>query len=206
MRICICSTHNRAYHPLAELTMPNHLQYAWRHGYDYNSHIAESKSDVVFINAALLLLKDILKHYDYIMTIGVDVMFMNQDVTIESIIVAGAEQQIAWERLGGSEHNNDVMIWKNCESSFVLISALLAEKETYAKHPTGWQEHINVLITNKSPLIKNMAIVAPNVMNNIGWPGLPISWNPGNFIVHFFCADLGQKMQLANEYLPKVQK
>lgn len=204
LKICICSTHSKSYHELAKLTIPNHLEYAWKHGYDYNSHHAETKNDTVFFNACLCFVGDLLKYYDYILTVGVDVLFMNKEITIESIIVPGCEQQITWERIGGSEHNNDVMIWKNCDGTRKLIDKLLSEKDTYVKHPTGWQEHINVMIAAKDSLIANMAIVAPDVMNNIGWQGGPNAWKPGCFIAHFYCADLPDKIKLANEYLPKV--
>lgn len=204
IKFCICSTHSKSYHGLAELTLPNHLQYAWKHGYDYNSHIAETKSDTVYFNAALILVKDILKNYDYVMTVGVDVLFMNQGVTIENIIQSGAEQQIAYERIGGSEYNNDVMIWKNCESTYRLLDKLLAEKDKYVIHPVGWQDHICDMFANKDAAIKSMIAVNADVMNNIGWPNPLIGWKPGNYIAHFFCADLSQKIDLAKEYLPKV--
>jgi hypothetical protein len=199
MRCVISTTHDQQYDDLAKIVVPNHIRYCRKHGYEYNLHHAPFKSQSTYSNSYLSYVKYMLYCYDVIVTIDLDLMFINQNVTIDSIFPECFDQQIASEKIGGCDYNSGVVLWRNTKTTCGLLDEIIYKRVVYEKDCMNWQGQLCNLIREQSPLIAKMNKVDEHVMNTFNR-----HWKDGDFIVHFYMYQYADKIRLANEYLQKV--
>ena len=208
MKILISTVYSENYDDVAASTVPNHLGYCRKHGYEYNVHHAPWGAKSVYYNGYLVFVREMLQHYDTIVMIDLDLLFMDWSITIESIFY-GCEQQIAEEKLceTSSPINAGIVIFKNSHSSRVLLDEILRKKPQYEKDPLAWQAHLVNMIKSDAPEVRNLKIVPARVMNSHWNSGFPPSYVEGDFIIHFYMmSDHSKKAALCKEYSEKAKK
>jgi len=207
MRCLITTTYAVNFDSLAELVIPNHLKYCRKHGYDYNLHHTPTfNGPTVYFNVNLELVMRMLPVYDMIVSIDFDLLFMDLNVTLESLIPEEAKQMMAEENIGGSPYNAGVIFWKNDMSSHNLIKHILDTRKQNEDRIHNWQDQLVDLLKVNDPLVRNMQIVPGHLINAYAGDNKPEEqWKKGDFICHFFCAALPSKIDLANKYLPLVE-
>ena len=201
MQIVVSTTHGKDYDALASIVVPNHIEYCRKNGYEYNIHHATFKGESTYSNSYLIYVKEILKYYDIICTIDLDLLFMNFNIKIEDIFPSDKGQQIAQENLGGCTHNAGVVLWRNVPSTYLLLEEIFNRRAHYEKHCMNWQGQICDHIMHKNPVINEMNIVKENVMNSF-----PINFKDNDFILHTYCFAYTDKIKVLNEYLKRVVK
>jgi len=202
MNILILNSHSHSYSELASLTTPNHLTYCRHHNYEYLMRfIPTTQSEGIYGNVDFRALLLLLPHYNFIMTIGTDTLFMNHPISLESIFPKSANQQIATESIGGSPHNNDIMLWRHSESTSNLIHEILSKRPTVEfYHPFNWQMQLNNLISSQSKLVETMNVVNEHVMNSY-----PEHFTNGDLILHAYNRTYQQKINCIKKFLPLVK-
>ena len=96
MRIAITSAWNRAYQPIADITVPVMVEYAKKHGYSfrgwpdrYHTDEARDPSFLTFGDRAKLqIYKDLYNDFDVIVWLDVDTLVTNPEKRIEDILGA----------------------------------------------------------------------------------------------------------------------
>lgn len=206
MKWLVSTVYSNWYNAVADISMKNHREYCNIHGYEYNVHFCNYKLGRTCDNADFYFVLDVLKSYDAIMTLDLDCLFMNMNITLDSIFPDG-EQQIARENVGGWAINNGVMLWRNCESSRKLLQHLINTKPEWTKDIWSWQRVINELIGSGHDLVKNTKVVSWEVMNGFGCHNrCTSSWKEGEFLAHFLMAGTGQKVELMTAIQNKIKR
>jgi hypothetical protein len=200
VRWLILNHHDTNYNELADLTVSNHTAYCKKHGYDYSMRVCSRSGGGIYDNMDHQMLLYFLPFYDAVMTIGTDILFMNQDIALDDIFPISFDQQICDEHIGGSAYNNDVMLWRNAPSTFVLINEIISKKSEYEKYALKWQQHICDLIRAINPLISKMNRVDEHVMNTY-----PDHWKDGDFILHCYFKNLEEKIKITKEFIEGVK-
>jgi hypothetical protein len=205
MKILVSTTYGENYDELAALCVPNHLAYCRKNGYEYNVHHAPHGCESVHFNSFLNLVNGMRVEYDYIMTIDLDLLFMDMNWKTESLIEKNKEAKIIvpdeYLGEGGSTINCGVVLW-NTNGTHLLMKILMGW-EKYKDIPGNWQSHILEL---KMVWGKEIKVVSAHEMNAQAKPGYECSWREGDPIVHFYCMPLEEKIRYAKEYLQKVRQ
>jgi hypothetical protein len=204
MRIAVSTTFDENFDRLAMLTIPNHVAYCRKHGYEYNLHYAKYGSNQsTFANAYLLYVKQMLCFYDIIVTIDIDLLFMRSNISIESIFPSDAEQQLAEQAVipgAGIAVNNGVIFWRNRQSSFDILSAILCDNfEELRLSSLTWLNFLDSKIKENHPLTRSVRVVNQHEMNTY-WR----EYRDGDFIMHTYYATLEEKINAINSFLPGV--
>jgi hypothetical protein len=144
MKILILSNWSDKIAELNAITAPNKLQYAERHGYEFENIEHPYEEHVKWLE----IIRDRLGKYDVVMTVGCDVLFMNHRVKVEEMFwprlnpgwkISGtiSDQRviIAREHISWWPINNDVMIWPNGHAANAVISMLIDSAEVWLKYP-----------------------------------------------------------------------
>jgi len=161
MTILILSNWSDKIAELNNLTAPNKLQYAEKHGYDFENLKMpyEAEAHVHWLQ----ILAEKLEEYDVVMTIGCDAVFVNQSIKIEDRITISRLQneQGKTELVYLSPEvilahdlsccwpiqiNNDVMIWPQGNLAKELIAKLIEDAPIWLEYPQLWQNHLWNLI------------------------------------------------------------
>jgi hypothetical protein len=203
----IFTGHSPEYEELGAITVPNHRHYAQANGYDLFVHHHERGNEAADLwdRARWRKMLWLLPQYELIMTIGADALFMRTDIRFDSIIEPNFDQVIAEEKIGGCTHNNDVMIWRNAQSSFDLINWILDEYDVHMQKPLGYQATICDRLWRHDATLCKMQTVKPNVMNTCPQKGHGSTYQEGDFIIHFMGAILEDKVRLAKEWIKKIK-
>jgi hypothetical protein len=195
MNIAVITSYSKAYLGINEISAPNHIAYCASHGYTLINRLLPI--DMMCGYPDLVLIRSVLPSYDIILKMDVDALFMNHAIAIEDIFPSDKGQQIALEGIGGSPYNGGVMLYRNEASSYALIDALLALKSVWKSDQRNLCDFIEV----KDPIVRCLNIVPAQVMNSYCAPGFQASYQPGDFIAHFYCRPLEEKEQLMREFL-----
>lgn len=91
-RVCIISTWNERYAPIAEIAVPNFEAYARRHGYAARMfpgeyHEDPSRPETYGDKGKFRLWYDVAGHADIVMWLDIDSLFMNMDLGIEPFMM-----------------------------------------------------------------------------------------------------------------------
>lgn len=208
MNWMVSTTYGAEFDRLAAFITPNHLGYCRKNGYDYNVHHAPFKSPTTYYNANIDLILEMLSYYEGILLIDLDVMFLDWDVRIESLIPEKYAQQIAREELaeGGALFNAGVVILRNRPSTYVFLQSIKRLRPKYGNHCQVWQKQIQDYLLAKDWKVREMNVVDAQVMNAHPWQGRKCSWKPGSPIVHAFCMNQEDKIEQLKQFLPMVKE
>jgi hypothetical protein len=211
MRCLILTNHSTVNEPLAKLTAHNKWVYGSHHGYDLLT-IRMSWEDCK--QTLLERILEQLSHYDAVMTVGSDVLFMNMRIRIEEMCSPQDNIVMAREELGNydagwSRINNDVMIWVSTDKTRAVIQRLIADREKWLVIPQLWQRYLQELIIGEKAepeIVSAVRLVAPRVMNasNLEGERKTAQWHMGDWIFHAVCGDNEDKHFRLKHYLDMV--
>jgi hypothetical protein len=212
-RWLILTGHSPEYNALGELTVPNHVAYARRHGYAIHVHHHErgnGRADA-WDKARWRVFLALLGEYDCVCTIGADALFLTLDTELDAVFAPGADQQMAEERIGGCTLNNDVAFWRSCESTRRMVRWFLDNYDEHLTRPLGYQAVLSEILWKGKTheqwqIVESLRLVDPHVMNTCPQLNTGSTYTPGDFIIHFMGAPLDHKVRLARIWLEEVQR
>lgn len=216
MKILLYSGYSNTTQKLYEITHPNHLLYAQRHGYDC---LADKVPWEEWKLEGLLRLREKLQFYDSVLMHGMDILFMNHDLFVEDQLRRRDGDSPTWdgvvlskENIGWWPINNDVMIWRNKKPALWLLDLLIERAPIWKEFPWLWQNDLWNLM-QVDPMVRDCVLLREaRAMNSTHqpcdgygkrFPG-PSSWQLGDWIIHFLDMPLESKIQAAKTYLPFV--
>lgn len=195
MRVLIRSNWSEKIRELYDICSPNHLAYCKRWGYDY----VASELDYQNYNKVTLIdmmgLKANLAEYDIVMTIGMDTLFMNQNISIRDVFEPFDSVLIAREETGWWPMNNDVMIYRSgrCEK---LLDRMMNDFDVWKQYPWRQQTHLWNLMQEEKWVRDMVRLVPAKTMNQH-----PTKWQLGDWIVHFYNMSIEDKVANARNML-----
>ena len=195
MRVLIRSNWSEKIRELYDICSPNHKAYCKRWGYDY----VASELDYQNYNKVTLIdmmgLKANLAEYDIVMTIGMDTLFMNHNISVRDVFEPYDSVLIAREETGWWPMNNDVMIYRSgrCEK---LIDRMMNDFEVWKQYPWRQQAHLWNLIQEEKWVKDMVRLVPAKTMNQH-----PTKWQLGDWIVHFYNMSIEDKVANAKNML-----
>lgn len=197
MQIKILTNTSAKVAELSEITQHNQKKYADRHGYDWSCENFEYDTPKFNENSLKTLhgLKEHIKETDVLMTVGADVMFMNQWIRIEDILVPGDNVVVAKEKFSWWPINNDVMLWVNTPDTLALVDKFIADFDIWKQYQWRLQQHLWNLIQTDLKVRKTVRVVEAQVMNQH-----PRDWQLGDFIMHFYGMPVPNKVLLAEKF------
>lgn len=211
MDYLILSGHSAINEPIAKLTAKNKWDYSARHGYDL---ITMRYPWSMWKEGNLKRIYELLPLYRAILTVGSDVLFMNQRFQITDVSgpqdnIVMAEEHMGDPKDNWSQINNDVMIWANTEPTKKVLLRLIEDTPKWIDGPQLWQRHLQELILGESPdpeIKSAIRLVAPRVMNATHEEGIKkdSKWEMGDWIFHALCGPNERKYQLLQYYLQMV--
>ena len=160
VKILVLSNWSDKIAELNNLTAPNKLQYAEKHGYDFENLKMpyEAEAHVHWLQ----ILAEKLEEYDVVMTIGCDAVFVNTAKKIEDMIAFCFFEPVGIHCDDGVDDrvvlaegltccwpiqiNNDVMIWPKGKLAKELIAKLIEDAPIWLEYPQLWQNHLWNLI------------------------------------------------------------
>ena len=201
MQCLILTNHSEKVRELAALTIPNKQLYADKNGYDFISMKLDynANSHVFWLRT----IRDKLRTYDTVLTMGFDTIFTNRSILIEDIIKPFDSVVIARENISHFPINNDVMLWKSCYATRAIIDKLIEDADIWLKMDWLWQNHLWNLICQKQVAVR---LVDARVMNSTFQPFIvengqakripgPSSWQIGDWIFHALDMPIPMKLQ-----------
>lgn len=204
LKTCILQTHSEENEELFRLTLPNHAEYADRHGYDLISLHRPYRDMWWGIEDVVLGLSG---SYDRIISMGSDVIFTRTDMPIEAFHDMGYGLTIQEEGLGYPTLNNDLIVWSGGEKAESVIAALRHMRPRYEKHRFGLQTGITLMARDEAmgdPALRQINVLKPrNPVSLQGHPfvGHESTWNPDDFAIHFLGLSNGMKTKLCRYFL-----
>lgn len=182
MKTCILQTHSAENEALYQLTLPNHADYAGRHGYDM---IQMNIPYAVAMRRSLSIVEETLKQYDLVFTVGSDVLFTSPEVALTRFLRGDEGVVISLEDIGGSRCNADTILWRSSPTGHAVIHRARFTDDDWKEHPWGLQEWFNrqyVKIHDGN----GIRFAALREMQSTHVKGFPKSmWQPGDFALHF---------------------
>ena len=195
MRVLIRSNWSENIRGLYDVCSPNHLAYCKRWGYDYlaNELDYQNYNKVTLID--MMGLKANLAEYDVVMTIGMDTLFMNHDISVRDVFESYDSVLVAREETGWWPINNDVMIYRSghCEK---LIERMMNDFDVWKQYPWRQQTHLWNLMQEEKWVKDMVRLVPAKTMNQH-----PTKWQLGDWIVHFYNMSLEDKLANAKNML-----
>ena len=195
MRVLIRSTWSENIQELTDVCSANHKAYCEKHGYDYKTYYFDYKNfnNVVLDDYGYLLSN--LKDYDVVMTIGMDTLFMNHNISVRDVFEPYDSVLIAREETGWWPLNNDVMIYRagHCEK---LIERMMNDFDVWKQYPWRQQTHLWNLMQEEKWVKDMVRLVPAKTMNQH-----PTKWQLGDWIVHFYNMSLEDKLANAKNRL-----
>ena len=159
---------------IANLTMPNKLEYCLKH--DYSLIIDNQKyEDAVNRTHAITHLFD---EYDIVWCLDSDAIITNMNIPFHLLECLGEnitvceEKMVNWNRI-----NCGSMVMKNTLKTKTLLQLISTTKHQWEKLPTQWQ----TWLANKADFLGDMLTIAPvRSFNSLEWnlPGGSSDWGP----------------------------
>ena len=197
MRVLIRSTYSNNISELYAVCSESHKAYCKRWGYDYKAcYFDYSNYNDVVIEDLKDLLEDV-KAYDLVLSIGMDTLFMNHDVSVRDVFEPWDNVLVAREETGWWPLNNDVMIFRSGQArGEALLNRVINDFDVWKQYPWRWQTHLWNLIQEDKVINQLVRIVPAKVMNQH-----PTHWQLGDWIVHFYNMSLNEKLANAKNMM-----
>jgi hypothetical protein len=197
-KVCLLQTHSSVNENLYQLTLPNHAEYAGRHGYDMvQLHRTYLEIWWGFEDYILAL----FEHYDKILTVGSDVIFTRPETPLHRLDDGCHGMFIQDEGIGYPTVNFDVVLWADREKCGQIISRLRARRGEYIQHAHGLQAGVN-LLQHDTEVGSFIKVLPPRTMQSAPFLGYPEgAWQPGDFAIHFLGMCNEEKYLRARHFL-----
>ena len=197
MRVLIRSTYSNNISELYAVCSESHKAYCKRWGYDYKDcYFDYSNYNDVVIEDLKDLLEDV-KAYDLVLSIGMDTLFMNHDVSVRDVFEPWDNVLVAREETGWWPLNNDVMIFRSGQArGEALLNRVINDFDVWKQYPWRWQTHLWNLIQEDKVIKQLVRMVPAKTMNQH-----PTNWQLGDWIVHFYNMSLDEKLANANNMM-----
>lgn len=177
MTFCIVANWDKAYSALGELTYPNRLAYAARHGYrvertDHPTHWGKL--------AALL---DAWRSADWLFWLDSDAVVTNPDISLNALVADHADKEVilSCDLIG---LNSGSMLIRTAPRVRAVIERVLAHRAEYARSP--WHDQTG-LAYQLWTMADGVAVVPQRVLNSYPDYGRNVPgeiWHPGDFVFH----------------------
>ena len=203
MRIGICTLSiGEKYKEKTKWTTINKVNYCIKHGYSFiDDESIWDKSKPIPWSKILLLLKH-LEKFDYLVWIDADILIMNMDIKIETLIARYSD----YDQISGSDwkmQNTGVWIIKNTDFSKRFLTEVWTnvydEKSDPQERYMNWEQGsvINLMDRNVLNCKAKIKVTYPEEMNSY-W----FNYFPGHFVLHF--AGVRDELDsLIREYYPE---
>ena len=212
MDICICSLSNRPW--LYELTQPILQNYCNIHNYNYifrnriidiNRHPAWSK---------LLLIKEILPKYDYVVWIDDDIVITDMDTKISKFIVSHkcvtvqADPKLTdFTDIRKDDINCGFIIFKNNINTIKFIDDWYNYCDDVSNYEPNWEQDILIKYHNDVDNTKIHILPYRTFQSFHRNNGLDYEWKEGDFSAHLTGIEKNERLQifdiLKNNYINK---
>lgn len=174
MKLCIITGFDKTYSEIANISIPNYLKYANRHNFDL--HISTQNvypEGVHWSPNRYHIVKSILPHYDWILWVDIDCLFIKQSFDVRSLIdnnynfILGINREApAWYTDDTSYLELGTFLMKNDPMSFKMLDIFSSE---VVDHP--WHDQYLVIKTLRENKIyddatKKLELIQINSMYN----------------------------------------
>lgn len=205
MKITLLTQASKEYWQILELSAPNKLQYCLRHGIQFNirKHVESIKSTWSVINEREYFMRDALKTCDWLWFMGADTLIMDQKIDVRKFldedydVIIGKDVYMI---------NNDSFFIKNSAGGNYFIEKTLEYNKT---EQTDQHSMEKVIATSPDLKVK----IVHNREFNSYFDGVhdnpedrSVSYQPGDFVLHFTGMGNERRIKLMKEYLNKVDK
>lgn len=205
MNIALITYCSPDFKELASLTLPNHTQYCVANGYEHLI-VNTPRSKMGPAWDRIDAFRRHLIHYDYLLCVGVDTLFTNFRIKIESWIMEDTHVLFAkdWNGI-----NDDVMLLKDDVWTREFLTKILMSYDDYKGHKWAEQGCIHDLAPQYSTI---------KTISNKSFNGLLLSeyddspedatgrWEQGDFILHLCGMPMKRRLQLAPIFLGRVEQ
>lgn len=176
-KICVVKNHSVQNAEIAGLTLRNHWEYAYRHGYDMVVLVEPWESAKWGLLATLAR---ILERYESIFCLGSDVIITNPEIRIETYFAPEHGAVVSTEEAGPgwSPINNDTLIVHNNALGREYLGHLIERAPNYS-HPLMHQQLTLELMHNRPGLVVAKRIQSIPLLDS------PARWKEGDFCLHF---------------------
>lgn len=221
-KIAIVTLFDKNYEKLAEMSIPNKLDYARRHGYDviyFDKSIDTSRppqwSKVKAIEYAL-------NDYDWVWWIDIDALIMEFDIKLESII--DENYDIIFTANKYSYLSNGSSFFKNTDISKKFLKDCYDLELPYLKNINVQvfdheQQSMRALILNDSIYKQKTKLIDERVCNSYctttnqsvlsaypNWNNETNIYKPGDFVIQFCGRTFDERINVFAEYDKKINK
>lgn len=166
----------------AEITTLNHHAYAARWGL---YHISICRP---FFEQAWGFMEDItrlLSCFDYVFTIGADVVITNPEIDLRTFAVPGVDVRVACAEVPELPPHNincDAILYRNCDAARDFLQAWRATEPKYAGSFCNVQKGFLELMRSGKYAVD---VAPPRVMQSHPIINRCTCWQPGDFACHF---------------------
>jgi hypothetical protein len=223
MKIAVVQGHMENYAELAKLTTyGNKAEYCARHGYDL--HVKTDNFTMASVHPVtwdrLRFMFNLLKtgKYDWIWTVGTDTLVTNMTVKLETLIDPAFHFVISCEWC--SPMQADSFLTRCSPEGSTYIEYILSKFGEFKAHP--WVEQA-AMLECKDRFKDIIKILPQRAMNSYDYKlymemypdtekvkegtdyfGQSGQWQPGDFLIHWPGLKLHHRLQLVEEYTPKI--
>lgn len=174
MKLCIITGFDKTYSEIANISIPNYVKYANRHNFDL--HISTQNvypKDVHWSSNKYHIVKSILPHYDWILWVDIDCLFIKQSFDVRSLIdnnynfILGINREApSWYTEDTSYLELGTFLMKNDPISFKMLDIFSSE---VVNHP--WHDQYLVIKTLRENKVyddatKKLELIQINSMYN----------------------------------------
>ena len=200
MIVTLLTAASESHWPIMELSLPNKAEYCAKHKIQLD---ARKHVNIEYIHGERQLFSlDALDHCDWLFFNGADTLIMNQQVDVRVFIDPYYDLIIGLDVNG---INNDVLLLKNCQKSRTFLECVLAMKNLCPNDQVAMAHTIQNL-----PGFKTKA-VHQRLFNSYLYKEYPYhktdnggTFELGDFMLHLPGLPVERRLELMNEYLPKV--
>ena len=171
-KILLLSDYSLDNKAVADLTRQNHMDYAARWGLDVLYAVKPYSPHVDW-----LFLRDLLKVYPTVITVGTDILFTDFRRDIREFFWPRLTVTIQEERTGGGL-NGDFIIWNRTDTAFNELEFCRREAGAYRSTQDEFNALRHRLRLHAYPCRTIQSI------NPAAYSGSEAAWRPGDFAVH----------------------
>jgi hypothetical protein len=189
--LCILKNHSQNNYKLAALTLPNHFEYATKHGYDIQIMVEPWETAKWGLIPTTL---EILKRYTRIFCVGSDVVFTNMEIPLSKFFDDDYGAIVSLENIGGSPINNDTIIINNNAKGIWYLKYLMGMGESFKG--AGLHQGLTVDLMRA---VKD--IVTAKRIQSCYYSKSKYKWEYGDFCLHFLTGDNLDKYNRIEKFL-----
>lgn len=197
MNTLMIQTHSPVNEKLYRATLPNHLDYASIHRYD----MLQIDQDYLALLHSISYIKENIKNYKTIFTIGSDVIISDMNKPISYFEDDNYGIIISKEDLGGSPTNGDFIIWQNNQKTLEAIDKIEEILLQIPGNSWGVQQTFNMMM-NTDFGNTHIKYLECRQLQSSPFSRFPsYAWQEGDFSIHFLNMSNDEKYTKCNEFI-----